>query len=110
MLSKNEISKLNKCLLNDHILFDVELNCTATQVKVTDYDDLQWLTAYNIANGRDLQSIFNSGDFEYISAFIDKENVNLQFRDKLKSYGLLDDFQCEGAVILISFPCNGQES
>lgn len=111
MLSKNDISNLNKCLLNDHLLLDVELDCTSTQVKVTDSHDLQWLTAYSITHGRDLQSLFESGGFEYLSIFIDNKNVSLQFVDKLKNYGLSEYFQFDGATnILISFPYNEYSS
>lgn len=135
MLSGKELSKLNKCLLNDHLIIEVELNVitkescmlrerlncggvlTASefmalpyseslkQVKVTDIDDLHWFTAYAIANGHDLQSLFETDYYEYLSLFIDNENVSLQFKEKLKFYGLHEAFQCNGATsITISFP------
>lgn len=137
MLSDTDISALNKCLLNVHILLEVEINIITkesselrnrlnngdaltnselmalpyseplAQIKITDSDDLHWFTAYAIANGRDLQSLFGTDDFDYLSLFIDAENVSLQFKEKLKCYGLLEAFQSSGATSLtISFPCN----
>lgn len=135
MLTQNEISKLNKCLLNDHLILEVEMNVitkeglnlrnrlnsgdvltnselmalpyseSLAQVKITDKDDLHWFTAYSIANGRDFQSLFETDKFEYLSLFIDNENVSLQFKEKLKTYGLQDNFQSNGATtITVSFP------
>ena len=135
MLSQNEISKLNKCLLNDHLLLEVEVNVitresaglrerlnsgdilTSAELialpyseslmhkKITHENELQWLTAYSIANGRDLQSLFRINNVNYLTLFIDNENVNFQLKDKLKAHGLLDAFQSSGTnTITISYP------
>ncbi|EDE0699054.1 TPA: hypothetical protein ACXG6N_004862, partial [Escherichia coli] len=73
--------------------------------KITDKNDIQWLTAYAIANGRDLQSLFETSEFEYLTLFIDGENVSSQFKEWLIAYDLIDAFQSsESTGITISFP------
>ncbi|EKN3347823.1 hypothetical protein O8E94_003152 [Yersinia ruckeri] len=135
MLTDKEISALNNCLLDDHLLLEVELNvvteesaklrdrlnsgdkltCTAITAlpyseslvvkKITDKNDIQLLTAYAIANGRDLQSLFETSEFEYLTLFIDYENVTSQFKEWLIAYNVIDALLSSNATgITISFP------
>ena len=135
MLKDKDIAALNNCLLDDHLLIEVELNVVAeesaklrdrfnsgdkltyTEItalpyseslaikKITDKNDMQWLTAYAIANGRDLQPLFETSEFEYLTLFIDSENVSLQFKEWLTAYNLIDAFQSSKATgICISYP------
>lgn len=135
MLTDKDIAILNNCLLDDHLLLEVEQYFVSTESatirdrlnsgesltneelrklpyseslsekKITDKNDIQWLTAYAIANGRDLQSLFETSEFEYLTLFIDSENVSSQFKEWLIAYDLIDDFQSsESTGITISFP------
>lgn len=135
MLTDKDIAILNNCLLDDHLLLEVELNvvkeesaelrdrfnsgdkltCSELMAlpyseslavkKITDKNDIQWLTAYAIANGRDLQSLFETSEFNYLTLFIDNENVSSQFKEWLIAYDLLDAFQSSKATgITISYP------
>lgn len=135
MLTQNEISRLNQCLLNDHLLLEVEqyfvsiesdiiryrlnigehltneelrklpFSVSLAIKKVTDKNDIQWLTSYAIANGRDLQSLFETSEFKYLTIFIDYESVNSQFKEWLIAYDLNEPFQSSDATgITISFP------
>ncbi|EJO5424760.1 hypothetical protein NRQ36_004413 [Salmonella enterica] len=135
MLTDKDIAILNNCLLDDHLLLEVEQYFVSTESatirdrlnsgesltneelrklpyseslsekKITDKNDMQWLTAYAIANGRDLQSLFETSDFEYLTLFIDNENVSSQFKEWLIAYDLIDAFQSsESTGITISFP------
>lgn len=135
MLTDKEISTLNHCLLDDHLLLEVEQNfvsrksadlrdnfnngsaLTSAELlqlpyseslavkKITDKNDVQWLTAYAIANGRDLQSLFETNEFEYLTLFIDNENVSPQFKEWMIAYDLFDDFKSNSATsITVSFP------
>ncbi|MES0612516.1 hypothetical protein ABUJ24_27290 [Klebsiella pneumoniae] len=135
MLSQKDISKLNQCFLDDHLLLEVELNVVTEQSsslrhklnsgetltyselmalpyseslavkKITDKKDIQWLTAYAIANGRDLQALFETSEFTYLTLFIDSENVSPQFKEWLIAYDLNEVFQSSNATgITISFP------
>ncbi|EPR0413840.1 hypothetical protein ACUZIR_004245, partial [Enterobacter asburiae] len=73
--------------------------------KITDKKDIHWLTAYAIANGRDLQSLFETNEFAYLTLFIDNENVSTQFKEWLIAYDLIDAFLSNNATgITISFP------
>lgn len=73
--------------------------------KVTDNDDVRWFVAYSILRGRDLQSLFRAGDYEYLTLFIYDENVNGDLKDKLNKYGLLNTSLTElPTTISISFP------
>lgn len=135
MLTDKEISALNNCLPDDHLLLEVELNVvteesaklrdrlnscdklTCSEItalpyseslavkKITEKNDIQWLTAYAIANGRDLQSLFETSEFEYLTLFIDYENVTSQFKEWLIAYNLNDFFLSSNTTgITISFP------
>ncbi|WP_329487534.1 hypothetical protein [Citrobacter freundii] len=135
MLTDKDIAILNNCLLDDHLLLEVEQYFMSTESatirdrlnsgesltneelrklpyseslsekKITDKNDIQWLTAYAIANGRDLQSLFETSEFEYLTLFIDGENVSSQFKEWLIAYDLIDAFQSsESTGITISFP------
>lgn len=135
MLTDKDIAILNNCLLDDHLLLEVEQYFVSTESatirdrlnsgesltneelrklpyseplsekKITDKNDIQWLTAYAIANGRDLQSLFETSEFEYLTLFIDGENVSSQFKEWLIAYDLIDAFQSsESTGITISFP------
>ncbi|EBC1407502.1 hypothetical protein LF283_004901 [Salmonella enterica] len=135
MLTDKDIAILNNCLLDDHLLLEVEQYFVSTESatirdrlnsgesltneelrklpyseslsekKITDKNDIQWLTAYAIANGRDLQSLFETSEFEYLTLFIDSENVSSQFKEWLITYDLIDAFQSsESTGITISFP------
>lgn len=135
MLTGKEISALNNCLLDDHLLLEVELyvvieesanlrdrlnssdKLTCSEItalpyseslvvkKITEKNDMQWLTAYAIANGHDLQSLFGTNEFEYLTLFIDYENVTSQFKEWLIAYNLIDYFMSSNATgITISFP------
>ncbi|HFW3409427.1 TPA: hypothetical protein ACIBHE_003559 [Salmonella enterica subsp. enterica serovar Chailey] len=117
MLSQKDISKLNQCLLDDHLLLEVELNAVTEESsnllyseslavkKITDINDIQWLTAYAIANGRDLQPLFETCEFSYLTLFIDNENVSSQFKEWLIAYDLFDVFQSSKTTgITMSFP------
>lgn len=73
--------------------------------RITDKNDIQWLTAYAIANGRDLQSLFETSEFKYLTLFIDGENVSSQFKEWLIVYNLIDAFQSSDTTgVTISFP------
>lgn len=135
MLTDKDIATLNNCLLGDHLLLEVELSVVTEESaklrdrlnsgdklacseimalpyskslavkKITDKNDIQWITAYAIANGRDLQSLFETSDFTYLTLFIDNENVSPQFKEWLTAYDLIDAFQSSNATgITISFP------
>lgn len=135
MLTNADVSRLNRCLLDDHLLLEVELNVVTEESaelrnrlnsgdkltcsefmalpyseslavkKITDKNDIQWLTAYAIANGRDLQSLFETSEFSYLTLFIDYESVNSQFKEWLIAYDLIEPFQSSDATgITISFP------
>ncbi|HGV9289461.1 TPA: hypothetical protein ACNOHR_004840 [Enterobacter hormaechei] len=135
MLTDKEKHALNNCLLDDHILLEVELNVVTAESavlrerfnsggkltfseftalpcseslavkKITDRNDIQWLTAYAIVNGRDLQPLFETDEFEYLTLFIDSENVTSQFKEWLIAYDLMDVFQTSNATgVTISFP------
>lgn len=135
MLTDKDIAALNNCLLGTHLLLEIELNVVTEESsnlrsrlhsgddltcselmalpyseslivkKITDTNDIQWLTAYAIANGRDLQSLFETSDFTYLTLFIDNENVSPQFKEWLTAYDLIDAFQSSKATgITISFP------
>jgi hypothetical protein len=135
MLTDNEKYALNTCLLDDHILLEVELNVVTEESallrerfnsggkltfseftalpcseslavkKITDVNDIQWLTAYAIVNGRDLQPLFKTNEFEYLTLFIDNEKVTSQFKEWLAAYDLIASFESSHATgITISFP------
>lgn len=135
MLSQKDIEKLNQCLLDSHLLLEIDVNVVTEESanlrsklnrgehltyselmalphseslvveKITDKKDIQWLTAYAIANGRDLQSLFETNEFTYLTLFIDNENVSSQFKDLLTTYNVIDVFQSSKATsIAISFP------
>ncbi|EOY1433425.1 hypothetical protein ACXD9I_003266 [Yersinia enterocolitica] len=135
MLTDKDIAILNNCLLDDHLLIEIEKYFVSTEsatirerlnsgesltneelwklpyseslsVKtITDKNDIQWLTAYAIANGRDLQSLFETSEFKYLTLFIDSENVSSQFKEWLIVYNLIDAFQSSDTTgITISFP------
>lgn len=135
MLTDKDIAILNNCLLDNHLLLEIEKYFVSTESaiirdrlnsgesltneelwelpyseslsvkRITDKNDIQWLTAYAIANGRDLQSLFETSDFKYLTLFIDNENVSSQFKEWLISYNLIDAFQSSDATgITISFP------
>ncbi|HBS0521288.1 TPA: hypothetical protein MAA32_004896 [Klebsiella pneumoniae] len=135
MLTDKDVATLNNCILNDHLLLEVELSVVTEESaklryrlnsgdklacseimalpyseslavkKITDKNDIQWLTAYAIANGRDLQSLFETSDFTYLTLFIDNENVSPQFKEWLIAYDLNEVFQSSNATgITISFP------
>jgi len=133
MLTDKEISALNNCLLYDHLLLEVELNVVTEESaklrdrlnsgdklacseimalpyseslavkKITEKNDIQWLTTYAISNGRDLQPLFETSEFEYLTLFIDY--VTPQFQEWLIAYDLIDAFLSSNATgITISFP------
>ena len=135
MLTDKDIAILNNCLLDDHLLLEVEQYFVSTESatirdrlnsgesltneelrklpyseslsvkRITDKNDIQWLTAYAIANGRDLQSLFETSEFEYLTLFIDGENVSSQFKEWLIVYNLIDAFQSSDTTgVTISFP------
>jgi hypothetical protein len=135
MLTDKELSALNNCLLGTHLLLEIELNVVTEESsnlrsrlhsgddltcselmalpyseslavkKITDTNDIQWLTAYAITNGRDLQSLFETSEFTYLTLFIDNENISPQFKEWLTAYDLVDAFQSSKATgITISFP------
>lgn len=135
MLKDKDIAALNNCLLDDHLLLEVELSVVTEEsaklrdrlnsgdklacseimalpyseslamIKITDKNDMQWLTAYAIANGRDLQPLFETSEFTYLTLFIDSEYVSPQFKEWLIAYDLNEVFQSSNATgITISFP------
>lgn len=135
MLTDKDVATLNNCILDDHLLLEVELSVVTEESaklrdrlnsgdklacseimalpyseslavkKITDKNDIQWLTAYAIANGRDLQPLFETSDFTYLTLFIDNENVSPQFKEWLIAYDLNEVFQSSNATgITISFP------
>ncbi|CAO94818.1 hypothetical protein [Erwinia tasmaniensis] len=135
MLTDKDIAILNNCLLDDHLLLEIEKYFVSTESatvrdrlnsgesltneelwklpyseslsvkRITDKKDIQWLTAYAIANGRDLQSLFETSEFKYLTLFIDNENVSSQFKEWLIAYNLIDAFQLnDTTAITISFP------
>ncbi|EFB2740802.1 hypothetical protein ACVF4Y_23945 (plasmid) [Escherichia coli] len=135
MLKDKDITALNNCLLDDHLLLEVELSVVTEESaklrdrlnsgdklacseimalpyseslamkKITDKNDMQWLTAYAIANGRDLQPLFETSEFTYLTLFIDSEYVSPQFKEWLIAYNLNEVFQSSNATgITISFP------
>ncbi|EPC0068421.1 hypothetical protein ACRWP7_003329 [Escherichia coli] len=110
MLLQDEVVVLGQCLeVDNHILVQIDTNNfvpdSLALAKVTDNDDVRWFVAYSILRGRDLQSLFRAGDYEYLTLFIDDENVNGDFKDKLKKYGLLNTFLTESpTTISISYP------
>ncbi|EHK4495902.1 hypothetical protein ABVO81_004174 [Salmonella enterica] len=135
MLTDKELSALNNCLPGTHLLLEIELNVVTEEnsnlrsrlhsgddltyselmalpyseslavKKVTDTNDIQWLTAYAITNGRDLQPLFETSEFTYLTLFIDNENISPQFKEWLTAYDLVDAFQSSRATgITISFP------
>ena len=135
MLTDKDIAILNNCLLDDHLLIEIEKYFVSTESatirerlnsgesltneelwklpyseslsvkRITDKNDIQWLTAYAIANGRDLQSLFETSEFKYLTLFIDSENVSSQFKEWLIVYNLIDAFQSSDTTgVTISFP------
>jgi hypothetical protein len=135
MLTDKEISALNNCVLDNHILLEVERYFISTESisirdrlndgelltvnelnllpyseslevqRITDKNDIQWLTAYAIEKGRDLQSLFETKEFKYLTLFIDNENITSQFKEWLIAYDLIDAFQSSKSTgITISFP------
>ncbi|EKN4845629.1 hypothetical protein ACVHK9_004649 [Citrobacter freundii] len=135
MLTDKDIAILNNCLLDDHLLIEIEKYFVSTESatirerlnsgesltneelwklpyseslsvkRITDKNDIQWLTAYAIANGRDLQSLFETSEFKYLTLFIDGENVSSQFKEWLIVYNLIDAFQSSDTTgVTISFP------
>lgn len=135
MLTDKDVATLNNCILDDHLLLEVELSVVTEESaklrdrlnsgdklacseimalpyseslavkKITDKNDIQWLTAYAIANGRDLQPLFETSEFTYLTLFIDNENVSPQFKEWLIAYDLNEVFQSSNATgITISFP------
>lgn len=135
MLTGTEMDVLNRLLPSEHLLFELEtrtvteagsrlrerLNQGETltegellalphseslgEVKITDADDMQWLTGFVIAVGRDLQSIFETDTHAYYTLFIDSKFINEQVRALLDKYGLLRTLQTNpSASIALSFP------
>lgn len=135
MLTDTEMGRLNRLLPSEHLLLELEnwivteagsrlrkrLNQGKTltegellalshseslgEVKITEADDMQWLTAFAIAVGRDLQSIFETDSHAYYTLFIDSSFINEQVRALLDKYGLLRTFQTNpSASIALSFP------
>lgn len=135
MLTDKEISALNNCVLDNHILLEVERYFISTESvsirdrlndgelltvnelnllpyseslevkRITDKNDIQWLTAYAIEKGRDLQPLFETKEFKYLTLFIDNENITSQFKEWLMAYDLIDAFQSSKSTgITISFP------
>lgn len=105
MLTNHEIDTLNCCLPSDHILLALENSEHLGEVKITASKEIQWLTAFSVATGRDLQSIFESDEYIYYTLFIDRKYINHQLKELLDKYDLLDTFQTNpSANITLSFP------
>lgn len=135
MLTNHEIDTLNCCLPSDHILlalekwmltekshhlrdrFNIGERLTGEElvglpysehlgeVKITASKEIQWLTAFSVATGRDLQSIFESDEYIYYTLFIDRKYINHQLKELLDKYDLIDTFQTNpSANITLSFP------
>lgn len=135
MLTKHEIDKLNICLPSDYILlaleksmvtekshhlrdrFNIDERLTGEElvglpysehlgkIKITASEEIQWLTAFSVATGRDLQSIFEPDEYIYYTLFIDRKYINHQLKKLLDKYDLLYTFQTNPSVnITLSFP------
>lgn len=109
MLTESEKQDLDKCVLDDHFIVQVEVNNplpgSVLSVTVTDKNELSWLLNYSVQHGRDLQSLFRIGVCDYMTLYIDGDNINNHFEQRLLNLGLIELYRKESpTAITISFP------
>lgn len=109
MLTNSEKQVLTRCVLDEHFIVQVEVNNplpgSVSSVSITDQNELSWLLNYSIQHGRDLQSLFRVGVCDYMTLYIDGDNINYDFEQKLLNFGLIESYRKESpTAITISFP------
>lgn len=88
-------------------LFKLPTSETLYSEKITEKEDLTLIINYVEKQGRDFQSLFCIKNTNYLSLFVDKENINEEFRNKiLEKYFYTINFKDIKFELCISFPEN----
>ena len=105
MLTDKDIAILNNCLLDDHLLIEIEKYFVSTESatireRLNSGESLTNEELWKLPYSESLTS-----EFEYLTLFIDGENVSSQFKEWLIVYNLIDAFQSSDTTgVTISFP------